>query len=239
MKTRKLLAAAACIVLASAASCSKNEESAEKASEANTTAAAAQNAGSIVFHAEGDITDADLDSISQILSERTADEIPDIGLEFSEDYDAKTVTMTFDKENAPKDNIDVFAEKACEKRLLEFRKGEKADDEVILTNDDVEKAENVIMAETDGSMSDYVSIQFNDHGTEVFADVTSELAGTDTPLSIWFDGELLSAPTVRETITNGTCIISGDFDTTAAAELAKKIDSAPLPYEVSVKEINY
>ena len=229
MKTRKLLAAAACIVLASTASCSKNEESSEKASEANTTAATAQNAGSIVFHAEGDITDADLDKHNYWEGI----------VRVFEGFINYAVTMTFDKENAPKDNIDVFAEKACEKRLLEFRKGEKADDEVILTNDDVEKAENVIMAETDGSMGDYVSIQFNDHGTEVFADVTSELAGTDTPLSIWFDGELLSAPTVRETITNGTCIISGDFDTTAAAELAKKIDSAPLPYEVSVKEINY
>ena len=123
MKTRKLLAAAACLMLASAASCSKNEESAEKKSEANTTAATAQNAGSIVFHAEGDITDADLDSISQILSERTADEIPDIGLEFSEDYGAKTVTMTFDKENAPKDNIDVFAEKPAKNAFWSSARG--------------------------------------------------------------------------------------------------------------------
>ena len=101
------------------------------------------------------------------------------------------------------------------------------------------KAENVIMAETDGSMRDYVSIQFNDNGTAVFGSVTGQLAGTDTPVSIWFDGELLSAPVVSSAIIDGNCIISGDFDTTTAAELAKKIDSAPLPYEVSVKEINY
>lgn len=234
MMKRKLLAAAACIMLASAASCSKNEESAEKKAETHS-----KDTGSIVFQAEGDITDSDLDGITEVLRLRTENEIPDIGQEFSEDYDAKTITMTFEKENAPKENIEAFSERVCEKRLLEFRKGEKADDELILTNDDVEKAENVIMAETDGSMRDYVSIQFNDHGTDVFGSVTGQLAGTDTPVSIWFDGELLSAPVVSSAIIDGNCIISGDFDTTTAAELAKKIDSAPLPYEVSVKEINY
>ena len=55
--------------------------------------------------------------------------MPDIGQEFSEDYDANTITMTFEKENAPRENIEVFSERVCEKRLLEFRKGEKADDE--------------------------------------------------------------------------------------------------------------
>lgn len=234
MKKIKLMAAAACIVLANAASCTRSEEPAEKKSETKSS-----NTGSIVFQAEGDISKNDLDIITEVLKLRTENEMPDIGQEFSEDYDANTITMTFEKENAPRENIEVFSERVCEKRLLEFRKGEKADDELILTNDDVEKAENVIMAETDGSMRDYVSIQFNDHGTDVFGSVTGQLAGTDTPVSIWFDGELLSAPMVSSAIINGNCIISGDFDTTAAAELAKKIDSAPLPYEVSVKEINY
>ena len=234
MKKIKLMAAAACIVLANAVSCTRSGEPAEKKSETKR-----KDTGSIVFQAEGDISKNDLDIITEVLKLRTESEIPDIGQEFSEDYDANTITMTFEKENAPRENIEVFSESVCEKRLLEFRKGEKADDELILTNDDVEKAENVIMAETDGSMRDYVSIQFNDRGTDVFGSVTGQLAGTDTPISIWFDGELLSAPVVSSAIINGNCIISGDFDTTAAAELAKKIDSAPLPYEVSVKEINY
>ena len=234
MKKIKLMTAAACIVLANAASCTRSDEPAEKKSETKR-----KDTGSIVFQAEGDISKNDLDIITEVLRLRSENEISDIGQEFSEDYDAKTVTMTFEKENAPRDNIEVFSERVCEKRLLEFRKGEKADDELILTNDDVEKAENVIMAETDGSMRDYVSIQFNDRGTDVFGSVTGQLAGTDTPISIWFDGELLSAPMVSSAIIDGNCIISGDFDTTAAAELAKKIDSAPLPYEVSVKEINY
>lgn len=234
MKKIKLMAAAACIVLANAVSCTRSEEPAEKKSETKR-----KDTGSIVFQAEGDISKNDLDIITEVLKLRTESEIPDIGQEFSEDYDANTITMTFEKENAPRENIEAFSERVCEKRLLEFRKGEKADDELILTNDDVEKAENVIMAETDGSMRDYVSIQFNDNGTAVFGSVTGQLAGTDTPISIWFDGELLSAPVVSSAIINGNCIISGDFDTTAAAELAKKIDSAPLPYEVSVKEINY
>ena len=234
MNTRKLLAAAACIMLASAASCSDNSQSKEKKADTEN-----KNRGSIVFQAEGDVSKNDLDAITEVIELRTPEEIPDIGQKFSKDYDAKTVTMTFDKENAPKENIEVFSERACEKRLLEFRKGDKADDELILTNDDVEKATNVVLSNSDGGFTDCISIQFNSHGTDVFASVTSEIAGTDTPISIWLDGELISSPAVSAAITNGNCIISGNFDTASASELANKIDSVPLPYEVSVKEINY
>ncbi len=52
-----------------------------------------------------------------------------------------------------------------------------------------------------------VLLEFNNEGEELFAELTGELVGQ--PLAIFLDGELISAPIVRDQITDGNAVISG------------------------------
>lgn len=50
-------------------------------------------------------------------------------------------------------------------------------------------------------------------------------------ISIWMDDVMLSAPTVNEAITTGECVITGDFTSEEATQLAAASRPArcPLP----------
>lgn len=84
-----------------------------------------------------------------------------------------------------------------------------------------------------------VALELNDEGGKKFSDVTKELSGTDIPISIWFNGELISAPLVTTQITDGNAVITGDLDIESSAELANKINSEPLKYDFSVAEYEF
>lgn len=103
-----------------------------------------------------------------------------------------------------------------------FRKGDSPDDKIILTGSNIKKAIPVYMAE---NKEFAVSGELDEEGTEIFAEVTSELMYTDTPISIWVDGECVSAPKVYSSITNGQFLITGNYDKESAAELAVKLSS--------------
>ena len=45
-------------------------------------------------------------------------------------------------------------------------------------------------------------------------------------ISIWMDDVMLSAPTVKQAITNGECVITGDFTSEEATQLAARIQAA-------------
>ena len=50
------------------------------------------------------------------------------------------------------------------------------------------------------------------------------------------DENLVSAPSVKETINSETCIISGSFDQASAATLANQIKSGSLPVSLTAIE---
>lgn len=84
-----------------------------------------------------------------------------------------------------------------------------------------------------------VALSFNTEGTKKFASATKKLIGK--PIGIFYDSQLLVAPTVQAEITDGNVIIAGLKDAESAGELAANIKSGALPVSLSIegfKEIN-
>ena len=105
--------------------------------------------------------------------------------------------------------------------------------EIILSGADVSQASAGSQQNDQGEYEYVVRLVLNDSGKTAFADATTELAGSTTPISIWMDNTMLSAPTVNEAITSGEAIISGSFETyDDAKKLADQINSGALPFKM-------
>ncbi len=81
-----------------------------------------------------------------------------------------------------------------------------------------------------GTNEPTVSLQFDDAGTKLFADITK--ANVGKVVAIYLDGQIISAPVVREAITNGTAVISGNFTPAAARDLVSSLNSGALPVPI-------
>ncbi len=77
-----------------------------------------------------------------------------------------------------------------------------------------------------------VSIEFNERGAEIFAELTRKNVGR--PLAIFLDGELLSAPIVQQEITGGQAQITGRFSVAEARELARNLNAGALPVPIEL-----
>ena len=77
-----------------------------------------------------------------------------------------------------------------------------------------------------------VSIQFNDEGSALFAQITKENVGKT--IAIYLDGAVISAPVVREEITGGSATISGSMDAKEAKELVGRLNAGALPLPISL-----
>ncbi|MEO3766695.1 protein translocase subunit SecD [Streptomyces sp. B8F3] len=85
-----------------------------------------------------------------------------------------------------------------------------------------------------------VQLEFNDKGSDKFADVTGTLAGQAPPnnqFAIELDGEVVSAPSVDESITGGRAQISGSFNQESAEELANVLSYGALPLSFQESEV--
>lgn len=85
-----------------------------------------------------------------------------------------------------------------------------------------------------------VQLEFNDKGSDKFADVTGTLAGQAPPnnqFAIELDGEVVSAPSVDESITGGRAQISGSFNQESAEELANVLSYGALPLSFEESEV--
>ena len=173
----------------------------------------------------------DLAQIARIAEERAFMKVPGINSTTEIDPDKGTVRLYFKYEDRMADVIDGFGEEIAQNDRLEFCKGMENTDPV-LTNENVTAATAGIMIQ-DGE-NWYVQLELDDQGTETFAQLTTELAGTDTPISIWMDGELLSAPTVTSPIVDGYAVITGNFTSESARALADRINSKPMPCKVEL-----
>lgn len=79
-----------------------------------------------------------------------------------------------------------------------------------------------------------ILIEFNQQGTQEFADLTRQVAGTGRSVGIFINGNLVSAPVVdaayAETgITGGKAVISGSFTAEQANDLALQLRSGAVP----------
>ncbi|MFW6694920.1 protein translocase subunit SecD [Streptomyces sp. MAR4 CNX-425] len=85
-----------------------------------------------------------------------------------------------------------------------------------------------------------VQLEFNDKGSDKFADVTGKLAAQAPPnnqFAIELDGEVVSAPSVDESITGGRAQISGSFNQESAEELANVLSYGALPLSFEESEV--
>jgi len=77
-----------------------------------------------------------------------------------------------------------------------------------------------------------VSLEFNEEGTRLFSEITQRNVGK--PVAIFLDGVPISVPTVRETITGGKAVISGDFNIKEAKELSQRLSAGALPVAIQL-----
>lgn len=104
-----------------------------------------------------------------------------------------------------------------------------------LTGNDLNRA--TLSTSTNGQW--VVDLEFNDKGTRKFADLTQELIGQ--PMAIFFNGELTSAPVIREAIIGGRAQISGGdngFAYEEAKEMVDLLNAGALPVPAKIIEEN-
>lgn len=101
---------------------------------------------------------------------------------------------------------------------------------VLLTGDQVATAKAGIIDQKNGQKSYVVSLTFTDEGTKTFADATT--ANVGKRIAIIYDGQVYSAPVVREAITGGQCQIDGMASYEEAENLASTIRIGSLSLEL-------
>ncbi len=120
---------------------------------------------------------------------------------------------------------------------LEFKQPGKTEKGVIsweptgLTGKDLSKSQLT----TDSTGQWVVSLEFNAEGAKKFAELTEKLV--DQQMAIFFDGELQSAPVIREPIYGGNAQISGGDSGFAYDEAQRMVDllnagALPVPAEI-------
>jgi len=77
-----------------------------------------------------------------------------------------------------------------------------------------------------------VTLQLNDEGTELFAEITRRNLGK--VVAIYLDGLPISLPVVQTEIPNGQAVISGDFTPQEAKLLATRLNSGALPVPINL-----
>ena len=105
-----------------------------------------------------------------------------------------------------------------------------SDGTTVLDGSEVKSAEAGVQNDSMGNSEHVVSLTFTDEGTKAFADATS--ANVGNPIYIVYDGTVISAPTVKQAITDGKCVISGSFTAETASNLASSIRIGSLSLEL-------
>ena len=198
----------------------------------------------VTFVPAGDIdaTKEQLDSVMEVIKQRLSSlNINDY--EVYEDNANDRVIVRFPWQ-AGEENFDPEAavKELGETAVLSFRVGTDTNDDgtpagdVVLEGKDIEKAEPLRQQEDDGTFTYVVSLNLTDDAKDVFASVTSTMAGTGEAISIWMDDDMISAPVVNEAITGGQAVISGSssnpFTAESAKSLADKINAGALPFNL-------
>lgn len=103
-----------------------------------------------------------------------------------------------------------------------------------LTGADLESAQVVFGSGQGSSTGPQVSIEFSAEGAKKFAEITKR--NINKPLAIFLDNEPVSVPTVQQEIVGGNAVITGQFTTQEAKELAIQLNAGALP--VPIKPIS-
>lgn len=82
------------------------------------------------------------------------------------------------------------------------------------------------------SINPSVGLKFNSEGAKLFSDITKANVGKQ--VAIYLDGVQISAPVVREPITNGEAVISGNFNLDQAKALVRDLNLGALPVPIQL-----
>ena len=124
-------------------------------------------------------------------------------------------------------NADEILEDLGKPGSLQFQ---LADGTVILDGTHVVSAEAASQRNNMNNTEYVVQLEFDKEGTQAFSDATSAHVGDI--ISIVYDGEAVSSPRVNEAITDGKCVITGNFTIESAQELASYIRIGSLSLEL-------
>lgn len=106
----------------------------------------------------------------------------------------------------------------------------------VITGNDIKDAKAVYAAQSStGIQEPVVSLELNPEGAEKFALATSNNVGKI--IAIYLDDSIISAPQVREPITDGKSQISGKMTMEEAADLAMLIRAGALPVELKTLQV--
>ena len=100
----------------------------------------------------------------------------------------------------------------------------------VLTGTDLKDAKE----QTDQSGQNLVALEFSDEGGKKFGDLTTKNVGRT--IAILLDGEVLTAPNVKEPILAGKAVITGSRTLEEAHNLAILLRSGALPVKVNIIE---
>ena len=109
----------------------------------------------------------------------------------------------------------------------------------VLNGNHIQSAQATTQQDSYGNQEYVVSLMFDDEGTKAFADATARNVGK--PIYIIYDGEVISSPRVNQTISNGQCVIEGNFTYESANALATTIRAGKLKLgltEISSKVVS-
>lgn len=200
----------------------------------------------VTFKPAGDVdaTDDQLDAATEVIKTR----LTTLGINDNEVYsDQKSdrIIVRFPWQAGETDfNPEAAVKELGETAELTFRRGadyevDPEDEtsyiptgEIVISGADVDSAEPGSQMTESREYEYVVKLVLNESGKAAFAAATTELAGSDTPISIWMDNTMISAPSVNTAITDGQAIITGDFTYESAKKLADQINSGALPFKM-------
>jgi len=86
--------------------------------------------------------------------------------------------------------------------------------------------------QSQGMGSPQIALQFDDEGTNLFAEITKRSIGKS--VAIFLDDEIISQPTVQNEIVGGQAVITGDFTMQEANDLVKRLNEGALPVPITL-----
>ena len=108
-----------------------------------------------------------------------------------------------------------------------------ADGEIVLTGTDVKSADAASIQNSTTKNNEFVvSLSMTDEGTKKFAEATTKAFANRESIAIYYDGQIVSAPSVNAAIMDGQAQISGTFTYDEAEKLASTIRIGGLKLEL-------
>lgn len=109
----------------------------------------------------------------------------------------------------------------------------KEEGSVVLTGTDIKGAKSGSYQDsTTGANENVVQLSMTKEGTEKFAEATKAAKEAKETIAIYYDGELISVPSVNAEITDGQAIIEGNMSYEEAEQLASTIRIGGLSVEL-------